>query len=335
MDHTQQLIKEIITRFLEGTATELDVQQLREWLHEDEANRRYFDEVNTAYQASVTLNRYNQQKIDRAWQKLANRIEEEQFQGEPQRREREWKLPFIKLAASVLLVTISGFIAYKLLSQKPPVKGLNTLVLNTAGKNQEIYLPDGSSVWLNADSELEYTPTFGKSDREIKLKGEAFFDVVKSKVPFIVHTGNIQILVRGTKFNVQAHQGDSAIMTTLEEGKIELRVIGNTSLYTMTPGEQITLNTAHNKLTRKRVNPSDFSAWKEQRLVFDNTSLQSIISKLENRYKVHIETEDALMLRERLTMTIEDESLDEVLEMIRLSSHLKTKKENNHITFYK
>ena len=332
IDPTPDPIKDIITRFLEGAASEQEVAILWGWLEESQANRQYFDEVNNAFQVSVTLSRFNQQKVDKAWNALAQRID-------PEKKGRTFSfstpvLSPLKIAASVFLVAVSCFIIMQLIS-KDGITGRNvTLVRNAEGNNTRILLPDGSLVWLNTNSTLEYPPSFGNSSRIVTLKGEAFFDVKKAGTPFIVQTERLQVFVMGTKFNVQAYKNDPDLKTTLEEGKIQLRVKGEEQFYLMKPGDQITLNTAVHKITLKKVNPSNFTAWKEDELVFDNTELGEIAAKLENRYKVRLSVDSVLAKRERLTMTIEHESLEEVLDMIRISSHLKVRTEDGKIILY-
>jgi ferric-dicitrate binding protein FerR (iron transport regulator) len=102
----------------------------------------------------------------------------------------------------------------------------------------------------------------------------------------------------------------------------------------MTPGDQVILDTEQKAVTLKRVDPSNFSAWKEEKLVFDNTPLEDIISKLENRFRVKITIDSRLARRERISMTIEQENIDEVLDFIQLSSRLKIKKEKNEIIMF-
>jgi ferric-dicitrate binding protein FerR (iron transport regulator) len=200
--------------------------------------------------------------------------------------------------------------------------------------NTRVVLPDNSVVWLNTNSTLEYAADFGTATREVSLKGEAFFDVKKDSKSFIVKTDNISIYVKGTRFNVRAYANEADIKTTLEEGKVELQVKGDKDIFTMRPGDQITFNSNLKKITRNTVDPTDYSSWKEERLVFDDTPLRDIILKLENRYNVDIEVDSALAEKERLTMTIEQETIDEVLEFIQLSSGLKYKKDKNQISIY-
>ena len=330
-EEAPQPIQEIITRFLEGHASEEDVETLYAWVQEGEANRHYFHEMNNTYQASVTLARYNQPKINAAWEQLAQDIQASGRTVEHPALNRHPKASrFLKIAASFSLLALAGTLLYFV--SKEFVTRQSTVVYNAGENNMRILLPDSSFVWLNRHSTLEYAPSFGTANREVRLKGEAFFDVRKNKnQPFIVKAENIQVLVRGTKFNVQAYTAEPSIKTTLEEGKIELYVNGMASHFVMRPGDQITLDTEANKVSRKKVNPADFSAWKEEQLAFDSAPLRDIILQLENRYKVNIVADSTVALDERMSITIENETLEEVLGLIQDVSTLRARRDGNNI----
>ena len=324
-------IKEIILRFLEGIATEEEVTILQSWLEENETNRQYFDEINNTFQASVTLHRFNHPMVENAWEKVSRTME--QAPTLPISRTRSYYLPVLKVAAAVTLVVITSVLLFEILRENN-IQQRSIIVRNSGGNNTRILLPDSSTVWLNANSTIEYSPEFGKTFREVTLKGEAFFDVKKDNKAFIVRTDIMQVHVKGTRFNVEADKKNALIKTTLEEGKVELHVEGSNEFYTMAPGDQIILNTQLNNVVVQKVDPSDFTAWKEEKLIFDNVPLSEIISKLENRYKVKITIKSLRARHELLTLIIEREDLDEVLEMIKLSSQLQVKVENNEIILY-
>ena len=330
-NYTPVPIKEIILRFLAGNASSEEIVLLQTWLEESEANRQYFDEVNSTYQASITLNRLNQHKVDHAWRTLSQRIEREPIVHK--KRPNSRSLYVYKIAATVCLLVASAVLLFKVVPRTTHEQHA-LIVRNSKGNNTRILLPDSSTVWLNANSTLEYTNEFGNTTREVTLKGEAFFDVKKGNKAFIVKTDKIQVHVKGTRFNVEAYKKNATVKTTLEEGKVELHVDGSNKFFTMKPGDQIILNTRLNDVVVKKVNPLDVSAWKEDRLVFENTPLSEVIAKLENRYKVNIKVESKKVLRERLSMTIEQEDIEEVLDLIKLSSRLQIKMDGNEIVLY-
>lgn len=321
-------IQQLILRFLEGSASEQDIATLTDWLKESRSNQEYFDEVNTTYQASVTVNRFNTQKTDEAWTSLMDRIDE------PRKTVIPLYAWFLRVAASVLFLAAAWYLVtlYQPHSVDSP-KG-NNLVKNSPGRNTRIVLPDSSIVYLNTNSTLEYPSAFGDVSREVYLKGEAYFDVRKGSRPFIVRTENMVIRVKGTRFNVQDYKNETDVRTTLEEGSVELLVSRKQRIYSLTPGDQVVLNTERSNVSLRKVDPSHFTAWKEEKLVFDNTPLQDIVYKLENRFRVNIIVEQHLSKSERLTMTITNETLDEVLDLIQLSSRFKVKKEINDVIIY-
>ena len=324
-------IKEIILRFLEGISTDEEVTLLQTWLQESEANRQYFDEINNTFQASVTLNRFNHPSVENAWSKVSKSIEQAPVRNTSRSKSRV--LLVLKIAASICFLVVSGSLLFKILSENN-VQQQSTIVRNSKDNNTRILLPDSSTVWLNANSTLEYAPEFGKTLREVTLKGEAFFDVKKGSKAFIVRTDNMQVHVKGTRFNVEAYKKNGTVKTTLEEGNVELHVDGNNEFFTMKPGDQIILNTKLNNVIVQKVDPSDFSAWKEEKLIFDNTPLSEVIAKLENRYKVNITIKSEKAKSERLSMTIEQEDIQEVLDLIKLSSRLQIKTEKNEIILF-
>lgn len=326
--------RELILRFLEGSASAQDILTLRSWLEQSEANRQYFDEVNTTFQATVTLNRFNHHKVDNAWTALSQRIAAENQDTPVKASRTAWLSPLVGIAASVCLLAVSAFLIFQQWPQQQNIKAHGSIVRNSNGTNTRILLPDGSIVWLNTNSTLEYPAQFGEASREVILKGEGFFDVRKGSKPFIVHAEQLSVQVKGTRFNVEAYSDSPIISTTLEEGKVELLVPDQEEVYVMKPGDQIVVNKSYDRITRNQVNPANFSAWKEDRLVFDNVPLDEIISKLENRYRVDILIESMGARRERMSMTIERETLDEVLDMIRLSSRLRVKKEKSRVVLF-
>ena len=331
-DGTPQHIRTIITKFLQKEASDEELAILKEWLEEDENNILQFDEINDTFQSLVTVTKLNAGKSDQAWKKLEGRID---FEIDRKVIPFVEKYSFLfKIAASVALILSSYFILKSVLfeNDKAPLKSI--LVQNSKGNKTTLILPDSSIVFLNANSTLEYSDDFGKNSRDVKLSGEAFFDVRKGKHDFVVATSNLSIQVKGTKFSVSSTDLDGTEKTTLEEGHVVLQIKGKEKVYDMKPGDQIMFNAHSKKVTLKKVNPTLYSAWKEDHLHFENTLLSEIVVKLENRYKVDISIDEELAHRESLTITIENEPIEEVLELIKLSSRLQYKIKGSQITIY-
>jgi transmembrane sensor len=324
-------IKGLILRFLKKEATNAELLELQAWLAQDQNNLRAFDQLNAQFQKDAVAERITAQSIAKSWEKIDHRIQRE---NRSSRVVTILRSNVFRVAASLTLI---GLLLWQLTpSQKPEHLAAveNAIVLTSPSRNSPIILPDSTFVWLNANSTIEYTASSFSGNREVTLKGEGFFDVrKKGKQTFVVKTNHFSIQVKGTRFNVQAYESQLE-KATLEEGSIELKMHGEGQAYEMAPGDQITIDNSAQTIERKKVDPYNFTAWKEEKLVFDNTPLSDIILKIENRYKVNIIIDDSVANRERLSMTIEHEPIEEILEMIHLSSELNYKFENETIVIY-
>jgi transmembrane sensor len=218
----------------------------------------------------------------------------------------------LKIAAALIvgLIITSAFV----FNYNYSLKSLTQHVSTSPGSITNFILPDGSKVWLNSGSEITYAGNFEK-DRKLQLKGEAFFDVVKSKNTFKISTeyGNIQVF--GTAFNVKAYSNDS-FLTTLERGSLEVSLVSGKEKQILRPGDQAYLN-GNNQLLVKPVSVDEFISWKDGKLMFVRKSLGEVTKMLERWYNVKIELESKETKELWFTGTIEKETISEVLELIK------------------
>lgn len=332
-DNSPEYIKDLIIRFLKKEITPAEIKILEDWLNEDKTHRIQFDKINITFR-TISSGEHPGQSLDDAWKTVSNKISEEDQTEITINPSSTSSFFLLKIAASVIIIMGIGWSALNHYAPSLISFKNSEVVYTAAGDKTLIILPDSSKVWLNANSSLRYDSDFGINSRDVKLKGEAFFDVTKSKIPFIVATDKLSIQVKGTRFNVRAFNNDGSERTTLEEGHVVLKVSGNERQYDMKPGDQIIVNRSSNQVTRLKVKPSNYSAWKEERLEIVNESLGDIVRKLENRFGVTIEIDSIIAERENLTMTIHDETIGEVLELIKLSSSVKYSIDNDRIRIY-
>lgn len=236
--------------------------------------------------------------------------------------------PWWRAAAAVLIAVSAGLIYYTLSSdgiavqanrEATPRPALEQRV-SPVGQKSVVLLNDGTRVWLNAASTISYAKDFGvKGSRDVYLDGEAFFDVVHdAKRPFIVHTSSIQIKVLGTTFNVKSYSEEKTIETTLVQGKVRIEqrdVDGNA--VDLQPNQQAVFDKTSRVINVREVEASLSGSWKEDRLVFDEESIDDVLLQLERWYNVKIHVADRGNLDCKLTASIEKESLEEVLKLIR------------------
>lgn len=153
------------------------------------------------------------------------------------------------------------------------------------GGEFHIVLSDGTEVWLNAGSQLDYPGQFEGEERRVKLSGEAYFKVKHDAVhPFIVEAAGQEVIVHGTEFNIEAYPDERVASTTLVNGSVTVVSPGKAAPAKLRPGEQAVLNTQSQALKVKSVNTSTATSWREGRFIFDNRTLEDIVRELSRWY---------------------------------------------------
>ncbi|MCH5720114.1 FecR family protein [Niabella hibiscisoli] len=166
----------------------------------------------------------------------------------------------------------------------------NTLDNPRGSKVIDMILADGTHVWLNAGSSITFPVAFTGNDRKVQLRGEAYLDVSHNAAkPFIVQTGDVTIRVLGTGFNVDAYQGADPVKVTLIKGSVKLSSKSANSL--LKPGQQASVK--EQIRISNNVDLDDVLAWKNNKFVFDNSSIQQIMRQLEQWYDVDVVYEGA------------------------------------------
>ncbi len=206
------------------------------------------------------------------------------------------------------------------------------------GKIDSLVLSDGSKVVINGGSVLLYPEKFAehKDSRDVFLLGEGHFNVAKNPdQPFIVHSGNLNVKVLGTIFNVRAYVNEENITTTLEEGCVELSDKQYSEM--MKPNEQIIYSRIDGRTSKKTVNVKDFSGWATGRMSFSNKSLGEILQMIGKRFDVHFDVDKRVNLNAKYTMGFNrNETIDDVMKVItHLGEDLKYTKKGNVIRLSK
>lgn len=215
-------------------------------------------------------------------------------------------------------------------------KKTNELIYNTLsvpnGKTFKLQLSDNTLVYLNSGSELRYPENFVGKERKVFLKGEAFFEVTKNKnAPFIVSTANKNITVLGTKFNVSAYNDISESAAVLLEGAIALN--GLAALHDsilLHPNEMAAWDKNSNP-DIKTVNPYDYTAWMEGKLVFNKKTFEEILARLEKKYNVTINNQYLELNDQRYQGSFDDIPVYEVLDTFKETRFFNYEIKNNTI----
>ena len=203
-------------------------------------------------------------------------------------------------------------------------------------KAKQIFLPDGSEVWVNAESILIYPNTFKGDTRTLFLNGEANFKVSRDKKrPFIVKTATLDIEALGTTFNVESYSNSTQTIATLEEGKIKVSTKDSIPHETiLSPNEQFIYDSNTHSRQINIVDARSLSNWKDGQLYFKNASFEKLIKTIERKYNVTILYDQEKYKNNKLTVKFDhDETIDEILPILEgILQNMKYKK-NNDIIF--
>jgi len=220
------------------------------------------------------------------------------------------------------------------------------------GKTSRVILSDGTVVKLNAGTTLSFPLAFAKDSREVKLEGEAFFEVTKNpKRPFLVHAGHLTVRVLGTAFNVKAYREDKEVETTLIHGKVQV-VMDNhpDKKIILLPHQKLTVvkdpvegkpqassEPAETKYKLQAViaqadHNIDEVAWLDHKVAFSNQSFEEVANVIERKYNVHLIFGQDQLKNELITGVFESEKLSEALRLLQMSTDFNYTIKGDQIT---
>jgi ferric-dicitrate binding protein FerR (iron transport regulator) len=272
--------------------------------------------------------------IETEWKTLSTRLEldrmDNQFKAQRPKKYsfiQSLFIPRLKPAIAGAFAVLLLIVTLLMLNKETPVP--QTKIVTTANKEQkQIQLPDGSTVFLNSGSSIEFLEIFNGQSRGVHLKGEAFFSVTKDVRPFIVTTSNSKTTVLGTKFNIWARDEKTRII--VKEGKVNLNQINaNTKGIDLTKGQLSTVMKDREPTPPEDVNPNYLLGWMEGKLVFNHTPLNEIVDELERFYNVQLTLENENLNKLTLTGLFNNAEIDSVLTMICLTLELEYEKQQS------
>lgn len=249
------------------------------------------------------------------------------------RKKRTLLFALYKTASYAAIVLFSVLFAYLLMTYTR--NGEESLVCyqefsTPAGQRAKVLLADGTEVWLNANTTLRYPVRFALNKREVELHGEAFFDVEKAEgKPFVVKTSKMDVLVTGTKFNVNAYDTEKYFVTSLLEGAVSVSCeYDRSKSYTLKPQQQIVVSDESSQVFP--FENADFMAWKDGIFIFDDMLLKDIIKRLELYYDVSIIVENTNLGNFRYTGKFRQrDGVESVLQKLQIVYPFKYTKDDD------
>ncbi len=274
--------------------------------------------------------------------------------------------PFFKKRTQIIILPLLFFLIVSLsflawfynrkkATDKNSIAEIKNEISTKKGSRTKIQLPDGSTVWLNADSRLNYDKSFNINLREVQLTGEAFFDVVKNtQKPFIIHTQSAEIKVVGTQFNVKSYPGDRTTETSIVKGQVEITLTKHDNKkYFLKPNQKMVVlndenllqeNESINKkletnsiplLQNLTYKPGDTvsveAAWTVDKLSFVDESFDEVSKKMERWYNVEINFKTNNLADLRLTGSFKNENLQQALQALQYIEKFSFEISNNKV----
>lgn len=309
-------IEKIRLKFTEGKASGEELRVLEQWLagHPEEKKALFYDKdiVDTYAFVSNSKNFSPGQELARFNSRLKNT-----------RPKSVRIIPFMRIAAAVVLAFLLGGVVHSLFSRAPfeeqPEQADSRVISVPNGQLSQLFLADGTRIWINSGSTLWAPPVFNGGFRTVKLSGEAFFEVAKDAAhPFRVEVEGQTIEVHGTSFNVRAYPDAPEVQTTLKEGSVKLHTPKGFMM--LEPGQQAELDLATGDMTLVQVNPSNYDAWKEGRYEFRNENLVEVLKMVERWYDVElVYNEDEFKSMKFSGVIRRNKPVDHFLTMLGLS----------------
>ena len=282
---------ELLAKYILGEANTKEGQRVEEWLGESEDHQREFRQLKRRIELGSKRYKYGVFAPRQAIQKV-------KFPA------KKHYLRILPVAASII-VLIFGVLWFW---NKSSLQ--ETVLLSRTGETKVFYLPDSSRVMLSGDSRLAYNAQFGKTNRELSLRGEAFFQVKRdTSKPFIVETSLIQVEVLGTSFQVIAQKLQAEV--AVEKGRVKVTTQDKKQESILETG----MSVKYGKKDRKLMISTKEDKGEQQILKFDNAPLSEVIETLNEYYDSHV-TLPADYATLRITVVFKEVSLEEAIEII-------------------
>lgn len=247
---------------------------------------------------------------------------------------RRWQTQLIKAVACIAVLLVTASVIYTSTRSRKPVPTTavaRVLINNPAQAVKKISMPDGTMIWLNRGSSMEYDKNqYNRQERLVAISGEVFFDVAHDPAkPFRVRAGEVTTTVLGTAFNIEAYPGEANTRVTLVRGRLKIDASSNEFL--LSPGQMMTYNYNRRSMDVSDVETSGTAGWINGSLVFNDLPLADVFKRLESTFGIHISSPEMNTLQGKyLTGTYTDKDAEAILKKIVFIHDIKYVRKGNH-----
>lgn len=312
----------LILRYLNDEALDHEIDFIDQWKNQSQENKKYFEDVKKLTESISLEKELLHFDTEKAWEKYKVKI------TEPKKENKIFQLlpyHYWLAAASILVFIVLGFFLLKKENESP-----HLIVVKNDGILKEVRLNDGSAVFLNTNATIEYDSNLFNQERVLYLKGEAFFKVKHDdKRVFCVKTNNLTIKDIGTSFNIKANSNDSIIIIYVDEGVVE--VASETHKEVVEARESVFYNKKNKRFDHVGKVDENIIAYKTKVFNFKNTDLSQAVELLNKVYSSEIKIANKKLEKCKLTVTFNNENINDIVDIISETLVLNVKKDKGTI----
>ena len=323
MKNDYKNIDELLAKRLAGEAAAAEERLIEAWLQESAGNRQYFEGLQRLWDQAPLSRAATLRPVDteRALQKVKAQIQPHTATS-PARMIPMYR--WISAAAAVLAVVVAAVFFFRNPSDT------QELQIAASAATLTDTLTDGSVVVLNRNSGLRIAGNFNKTERRMRLSGEAYFAVAPDKAkPFVIEVEQLEVKVVGTEFNVVNRSEPGRVIVTVTTGKVQLSAGTQSTL--LVAGEQAVYETATGIITRSARPDQNATAYKNRVFKFDATPLSTVVRDLSDVYGVDISLKNKALESCTLSTGYNDEELDRILELLAATFSLNVERTDGKI----
>jgi len=325
MSTQEKNIRLSLQRVIDGIYTKEDITVISEYLKNMEDIELFNEISKSVWEESIEIKEPDYQQKEHYKKEasaLLRKIKYKRFSISTKQ--------IIRVAASIAIV-ITVVLGIQEFQNRKELAQNEYIELNVKrGQTQQLTLADGTKLFLNAGSSLRYPATFSGKNRTVELNGEAYFEVAPdANKPFIIHTGNMDIKVLGTTFNIKSYNEDDRAIVSVNSGKVQVDLAE--SMMRLVANEQIVLDKKSGELQKNIISTNDAKGWMNGSLSFKNTTIDNVAKELMRIYNCKIIIKDSTAMNVLVSGAIESKSLDSVLKSIYYSTGIRYRKESDTI----
>jgi transmembrane sensor len=330
-NENNDIVKELIPRYLAGEASVEEEKQLLAWIAMSPGNEQEYlaskriselSKKHYAYKNDDAINI----DIDAEWNQFVRNINTDEKKVRTLADHKSSTPLFYKIAATVSLLILTGYLINYFVTKTTDFK------YETADNTRIIILPDGSEVTLNKHSHLAYTSDFGKGGRNVKLTGEAFFNIKRDTLnPFKIEVNKAAVEVLGTSFNVRAYDYLKEVEVIVKTGIVKLSVPERKKEVQLIAGQKGVYRKTNESIISGVNEDINFLSWNTQKIVFMENDLRTVVETLNKTYQANIVIKTDIPASCEVTVSFDHQTLEAVLHVLERTLNLTYTIKGNQI----